>query len=84
MAQYTIKFKFSTARPGRGKGAITGNSGDGELDITVDGPFDPVAAKTDTDLIEGCKQHLQQTNTKLQKMGVIVSFEIWEIVNKNP
>ena len=75
--EYTVKCQFNTARAGRG-GSISGSSGGGEVDITVDGPFDK-ANTTDPELIQMCTGMLQ-ANPKIK--GTIISLNIVEIVDK--
>lgn len=78
MAEYTVKFKYSTARAGRGKGEVVGGGGQGELDITVDGPFNKKDTKN-PELVEGCKNHIKNEH---RIKDAIISFEITEIVDK--
>jgi len=69
MAEYTVKVEFHTAAAGKGKGAVTGSLGKGEIDITADGPVDT----SDPDFIEGCKQFLM-SNHKIK--GTIISLKV--------
>lgn len=76
--EYTVKVKFFTSRPGRGK-SISGGSGFGEVDINVKGPFDVVKNKTSLELIQFCTQAIQ-ANPKIT--GSVIGLEILEIIEK--
>lgn len=78
MSNYTVKVKFSTARAGRGKGTVIGDSGYGDVDITADGEL-YTKDKDDPELIEGCKAAIQD-NPKIK--GTVLSLEILEIIEK--
>lgn len=80
MAQYTVKCKFMTAKAGRSASSIVGGSATGEIDITVDGPFDIDKMKTDNNLIEGCKQEF--SSNPGFKGCAIIGLEILEIIEK--
>ncbi len=75
--EYTVKCKFSTARAGRGN-SISGSSGTGEVDITVEGPFDPQNIN-DPQLVQYSRQVLQANP---QMRGTIISLQILEIKEK--
>lgn len=81
MAQYTVKFDLSTAKAAGGN-SIIGNSSSGEIDITVDEPFDKESAMTDTELISDLKAFLLQEIPAVRKMGAIISFKITDITPK--
>lgn len=79
MAEYTIKFSFTTVKVGRGS-TISGGKGGGEIDITVEGSMDETN-KQDPELIVVCKDFIKNT-PKVKRMGTIQSLEILGITEK--
>lgn len=76
---HTVKINMQTAKATGRKGGISGKSLSGEVDITVEGPFDPEESKNDPELLQSCLEIIRQ-NPAMAGKGIIVSAEIVEIV----
>jgi len=76
MANYNVKFSFSTAKAGRG-GSISGKGGSAECDITTDIPLEVLKAQPD-DLQQVCYASIKD-NPRVMKMGTIISITINDI-----
>lgn len=75
---YTLKFKFTTAKAGRGAGQIIGNGGNGECDITADLQLSKL--KTMEDDLKSIAYGSLISNPKVKKMGSIMSIDIVDVV----
>jgi len=76
--EYTVKFNFSTAKAGRGRGQIMGKSGSGECDITADEPLKDIEAAKEDDAIKQMCVHALIEN----KIKNVVSVNVTEIIER--
>lgn len=76
---YTLKFKFSTAKLGRGS-SIKGDNGNAECDITTDYTLEDLKTKIN-DLISIAYNSIKD-NSKVKKMGKIINIDIIDIIVK--
>lgn len=76
--EYTVRFNFSTAKLGRGRGQIIGKSGSGECDITADKPFNDIESAKEDDAIKMFCVNALIDN----KIKNVMSINVTEIIER--